>query len=256
MAFTPSSSSTTPPRVVVDDLRGVRVHATGDPVLLDRSGARARRLRTAGRVIGVVFLGWFCGLVLAGLGVLPASGVPFGSVVAADSAPPVLRQAPVVTAPTRADLAPAKTLAQVRAGRASPALVPPGTIAALSTTTGAAPTTTARTKRKVTTPAKTQVPAKRKLTVPAASPAVTAGPGNGKGYNNGRPTATTTGTVTTTPAAPASQGKSTTAPGKTKTTAAPTSTTTTAPGASGTAPGHSTASPGQGSGNGHTKTTP
>jgi hypothetical protein len=62
----------------VTDLRG-RTAATADPVLVDPTGRRARRLRLGGRMLAAVFSMWLCALVLAGLGAfpveLPLSGV-------------------------------------------------------------------------------------------------------------------------------------------------------------------------------------
>src|SRR2546421_6878821 len=60
------------------DLRGQPAAPAPDPVLVDPSGARMRMLTRAGRVVAVLFLLWLVGLVLAGLGILPAGEIPLG----------------------------------------------------------------------------------------------------------------------------------------------------------------------------------
>ncbi len=67
--------------VPVDDLRGIREHADASPVLLDPSGARARKLGRAGRVVGSVLTAWLVALMFAGLGLIPANLIPFGAFV-------------------------------------------------------------------------------------------------------------------------------------------------------------------------------
>src|SRR5437868_8388457 len=109
------------------DLRGRHAVIAAAQVLADPSGRRARMLRRAGRVIAVVFLLWLVGLILAGLGILPAGSVPLAPSVS-PSAPPPLTHAPSLTQPTAADLKPALPAS---ARLASTAL--PGAAAAHST---------------------------------------------------------------------------------------------------------------------------
>lgn len=59
------------------DLRGRSISLPAS-VLADPTGRRARRLRTAGRVVASVLLVWLCGLVLGGLGLFPLSELPLG----------------------------------------------------------------------------------------------------------------------------------------------------------------------------------
>lgn len=68
--------TTVPGPAQVIDLRGLRAPADLPSVLADPTGRRARRLRVAGRIVGSLLLLWLCGLVLAGLGLLPVSDVP------------------------------------------------------------------------------------------------------------------------------------------------------------------------------------
>jgi hypothetical protein len=103
-----------PARARVIDLRGVRRPAQPASVLADPSGRRARRLRVAGRVLGSLFLLWLCGLVLAGLGLLPVSDVPLaGSLRAADE-PAQVPHLPSARRPTGAGLELAQPLSEVR----------------------------------------------------------------------------------------------------------------------------------------------
>jgi hypothetical protein len=81
-----------PGRVI--DLRGARDTARAPSVLADPSGRRARRLRVAGRIVGSLLLLWLCGLVLAGLGLVPVSDVPLAGAFRAAEEPASLEQAP------------------------------------------------------------------------------------------------------------------------------------------------------------------
>src|SRR4051794_4045981 len=92
------------PEERVIDLRGQGPGAAGAPVLADPSGRRARRLRAAGRLVGVLFLLWLCGLVLAGIGLLPAGGLPLGTALRPAQAPPPLAGAPGPRRVAAADL--------------------------------------------------------------------------------------------------------------------------------------------------------
>src|SRR5512142_3376452 len=96
------------------DLRGRERVPTRAPVLSDPSGRRARLLARAGRVAAAALMLWIAGLVLAGLGVLPAGDVPLGHVIAGQS-PPALRAFPAPRRPSAADLRPALPVAVVRA---------------------------------------------------------------------------------------------------------------------------------------------
>jgi hypothetical protein len=87
---TRDDSGAAPTRVT--DLRG-RSAATADPILVDPTGRRARRLRLGGRLLAAVFSIWLCALVLAGLGGFPVDlRLPGG--VRAGQAPPNVGSAP------------------------------------------------------------------------------------------------------------------------------------------------------------------
>jgi hypothetical protein len=87
---TRDDSGTAPTRVT--DLRG-RSPATADPILVDPTGRRARRLRLGGRMLAAVFSMWLCALVLAGLGAFPVD-LPLSGAVGAGHPPPTVRSAP------------------------------------------------------------------------------------------------------------------------------------------------------------------
>jgi hypothetical protein len=63
------------------DLRGRQTAASARPVLVDPSGRRAKVLARCGRFVAIVFLLWLAGLMLAGLGILPAGDLPLGGAV-------------------------------------------------------------------------------------------------------------------------------------------------------------------------------
>jgi hypothetical protein len=90
------------------DLRGHQALPVAAPVLVDLSGRRARVLTRAGRGIAIILLLWLTGLVLAGLGLLPASDLPLSRAVAGRVGPSVLRALPPGAPPVRADLVPAR----------------------------------------------------------------------------------------------------------------------------------------------------
>ena len=99
-----------PGQARVVDLRGLRAPAEAPSVLADPSGRRARRLHAAGRVTGSLLLLWLCGLVLAGLGVVPVSDVPLaGSFRPADE-PAQLSEIPAPRDAAANDLRPAQAL--------------------------------------------------------------------------------------------------------------------------------------------------
>src|SRR6476619_3353274 len=94
----------------VIDLRGRGPKAVVDPVLADPSGRRARRLRAAGRLVGMLFLLWLGGLALAGIGLLPAGQLPLGEAIKPSQAPPPLTAAPRASRTPVADRRPARPL--------------------------------------------------------------------------------------------------------------------------------------------------
>src|SRR5690242_7748020 len=98
------------------DLRGRGPEPVPAPVLADPTGRRARLLARVGRGISLVMLIWVIGLVLAGIGVLPAGDLPLGPAVASDSGPVALRSLPSGALPTRSDLLPAVRTAPAPAG--------------------------------------------------------------------------------------------------------------------------------------------
>lgn len=203
------------PAVSVQDVRGTPSSAPG-AVLADPSGRRARRLRAIGRIVGALFLLWFACLVLAGLGLLPASGIPFASSVGPGAAQP--RKLPAVPRPeatSRADLAPARAAAATAA-----AAVTPGARESTEGTTQAEHTASPKRPGRVTTKTTPATPARPVTTTP--------------GNSGSTPAAAAPGQAT-------DPGSSGTAPGKT-TPHAPAAgngqTSTTAPGNSGASPGH------------------
>jgi hypothetical protein len=90
--------------VNVIDLRGQGGHTGGASVLADPSGRRHRALTAMGRIVASVLVVWLCGLVVAGLGLLPAPIVPFASFVGAQSSPPRLARLPAPRPPSGSDL--------------------------------------------------------------------------------------------------------------------------------------------------------
>jgi hypothetical protein len=72
------------------DLRGDGGAGGGSSVLADPTGRRRRRLTGASRAMACAVGVWLCGLLGAGLGLLPAPVVPLASFVNAPSAPPRL----------------------------------------------------------------------------------------------------------------------------------------------------------------------
>jgi hypothetical protein len=102
------------------------MHSPVVPVLIDPSGLRARRLRAGGRIMGVLFLGWFCGLILAGLGLIPRSYLPLAGTLVPATAPDALAVAVHPRPGATADLLPAR--AALRPSAAAP--VPAGSGAA------------------------------------------------------------------------------------------------------------------------------
>lgn len=188
----------------VIDLRG----SGGPPpaaVLADPTGRRAALLRTIGRFVGLVFVLWFCGLVLAGLGLLPLSDLPLARSLGPTSEPTKLKALPRPTPPSRRDLTPARPLEATR------------------------PTPASSLPNPATRPVRRAV-IRRQQRITKAQPApVPPGRRLGTSQNQaGSP-------ATTVPGAPGNSG---TAPGRASPTTDTTTTTPTAPGRSGTAPGH------------------
>jgi hypothetical protein len=94
----------------VIDLRGLRKRAQAPSVLADPTGRRARRLHVAGRILASLFLVWLCGLVLAGLGLLPVSDVPLAGALRAAEEPARLSASPSPLEPSDGGLLPAQPL--------------------------------------------------------------------------------------------------------------------------------------------------
>jgi hypothetical protein len=97
-----------PLRVI--DLRGAHPRVAPSSVLADPSGRRARRLRIAGRAVASLFLLWLCGLVLAGLGLLPVSDVPLAGAIRVAEEPAQPSRLATPLPPSRADMRPARPL--------------------------------------------------------------------------------------------------------------------------------------------------
>ncbi len=76
-------------------------------VLEDATGRRLRRMRWFGRVVALVFLLWLIIVILGGVGVGPASHLPFGNVLRPTAGPPMIRHPLPVKPVAVADLVPA-----------------------------------------------------------------------------------------------------------------------------------------------------
>ncbi len=102
--------------------------APAGSVLSDPSGRRAALLRRAGRLVAGLFVLWLAGLVLAGLGLLPADGLPYPRGLAETGQPKKLETVPRAEPPAAADLAPARAAAPGTAGvgDGTPASAPVG----------------------------------------------------------------------------------------------------------------------------------
>jgi hypothetical protein len=156
-------------------------------VLEDASGRRLRFLRRLGRAVALLLVLWLCAVFLGGLGVGPATHVPFGQLLRPTLAPPKLQQAPRVSPPAPADLVPA---------------VPASAAPALLTTTQLTATTTTTTKGK-----SASAPGHAATTTSHGKSA--AAPGHTK-----TTTTTRTNTHSNRPVAPPGQTKTTTNRGK------------------------------------------
>jgi hypothetical protein len=226
-----------PPRVI--DLRGTRGPIPSPAILVDPSGRRARHLRVAGRVLGSVFLLWLCGLLLAGLGLVPASDIPFAGTIRAAQEPAQLSQLPSPRPGSRADLRPARPLrslsdaaGSVASGARDGAALNRGaagrtsagsTAAALSRRSDAARNGGSRSTG---SGAPTSSPGSSQSSAPPASGATPSSSTTGTTHGNGR------GSSSTTPSAGAGSGNGQ---------------STTPHGSSATAPGHDpTRTPGHG----------
>jgi hypothetical protein len=204
----------------------------GSSVLEDPTGRRARRLRLAGRVVFVVFLGWLVAIVLGGLGLMPVAGIPLTHALRPSQGPPVLTNLPEPRQPSTSDLRPALTAADFKARTARAAAQAKRAAGALHGKSATAP---GRTK---TTPAGAQARG-HSTTAPGqtkTTPATRTSRGN---------SAIAPGKTRTTTTLPASKRKNTVAPGRTKSTTTATTTTsattTTLPAGN----GKSTVAPGQ-----------
>jgi hypothetical protein len=205
------------------DLRGRQRVAATAPVLADPSGRRAQALARMGRVVAVLFLAWLVGLMLAGLGILPASDLPLGHTLAPQS-PPSLARLPRPVQPRAADLLPARPLAPPSPPASGHRVTRPGV---------SSPTVAQRRSAH-------RILARRLPHSPAVINPAAASPTVGKGHatvpvTSHRPAGGGSGS------APASGGgRSGSSPGHTKThrSATPTTSTSNGSGRSTSAPGH------------------
>jgi hypothetical protein len=211
------------------------------PVLADPSGRRARLLARAGRAVAIVCLLWLAGLVLAGLGILPASVLPLGRAVAGQAAPPVLHVLSVRPG-TASDLAPA--LRARRAGGAGRSAAHAGGGTQL-TAVGVGLVPRGGRRSHGGAPSGKGGP---------SAPTTTGRVGVGKPNGAAPTTAGSRGAAGTIPSAGATTTVTKAAPGQTTKQTTPGHTKTTAPGNSGSAPGQvkqtttttiTTSSPGQ-----------
>jgi hypothetical protein len=214
----------------VVDLRGRELTVPAPPVLADPTGRRARLLARGGRVLALLALLWVAGLVLAGLGVLPAADVPLGRAVAGPQAPSGLRHLPRPTPPTAQDLVPA---APANSTLAAASRNGQGSQATGQTTRGQATA--------VSAPGRT---VSASGSGPHGAPA--AGTAVGVAVGTGLPN--TTGRAHAGGAAAPGQLKTTTTPGNSGSSQGQVRQATTSTGKSGTTPGHTGGMPG----NGHT----
>jgi hypothetical protein len=214
------------PQTTIIDLRGSDASAAdaGFGVLADPTGRRRRGLRRAGRAVAVVFALWLAALALAGLGLLPAVGIPLASRNAADGAPPPLdERSPLVAATgTRPALTHDATRTATPAARPTSAAPRPSGLArrraaARERTLARRRKAAARTVPAATAPAPVvPAPAPAVATPAPRRPATPPGhavpsPGHsGTAPGQTRPAKTATPTATATP----THGKSDTAPGR------------------------------------------
>ncbi len=168
-------------------------------VLEDATGRRLRRVRWLGRVVALLFLVWLVIVILGGVGVGPASHLPFGNVLRPTAGPPVIRHPLPVKPVAAADLVPALP-APVPAATATPGIsrgqsaTPPGQAKKTTTTiapgrSGVAP---GHTKKTATTAATTT------HGKAATAPGHTTTTQHGRAVGHAK--TTTTATTTTTPA--------------------------------------------------------
>ncbi len=238
------------------DMRGRAVAPTPAAVLADPTGRRARHLSRAGKAVAVMFCAWLAGLVLAGLGVLPASIVPLSRQIGGAS-PPALASAIRLSLPTRSDLVAARPESSLISGpsAAAASLGRSGVHRHASGTRSGGGSGTASHRG-----------------APGSSRGSSRGGGSGSGHGTTTGAAPVAGGGTTgaghsgsghgRSGAPgqtrhltnpghsksSSHGRSGSSPGHQRHTTTTTTTTKTAPGKSGSAPGHSGS---HGSGRGH-----
>jgi hypothetical protein len=260
--------------VNVIDLRGEGGHTGGVSVLADPSGRRHRLLTGIGRIVASALVVWLCGLVVAGLGLLPAPIVPFALFVGPQSSPPRLARLPASRPPTRADLRPAAPASGAVGGaHASHALRAAGALIGHRHAAGgrsrggdrpASPETARGGFRSPTKPTLLPTPnmpvrSVAGAPVPSGTAGTTQGAGPIQSGTAGPPVAAPapsgakgTGTAGSSGEAepPGAPGRSGSAPGRaSETTTTQTATSPSLPGASGSAPGTPEA-------RGHEKTTP
>ena len=202
-------------------------------------------LARLGRAVALLFTLWLLGLLLAGLGILPAGLIPLGHSVGAQS-PPALPSFPVPRLPSKSDLAAAKPLSSSAAGTTAVHGSPAAAAAKLTASTlGAVPGQRGAAGHG---PGSTSRPVKV-----AGGTGASSGPGGGAGVGASQG-ATPPGQAVS-QSSPGhtntSPGNSGSAPGQIKqTSTTSTTSTSTSPGQSGSAPGQ-TRTHGTGGGNGY-----
>lgn len=92
-------------------------------VLEDESGRRLRRMRFVGRIVALLALCWLALVILGGLGVGPATHLPFGTALRPSAGPPPLKQLPAPRRPAAADLVPALPAPVAAAAAVTPVAV-------------------------------------------------------------------------------------------------------------------------------------
>jgi hypothetical protein len=193
---------TTPGGARVVDLRGLREPTEPPSVLADPSGRRARRLHAAGRIAGSLLLLWLCGLVLAGLGLLPVSDVPLAETFRPADEPAKLSEIPSRGEPSDARLRPVQALAEAAAASAGSARGAAAAHGTPSPTTARAPASrrdgaasrraggTGGSARPNRAPPSSRGGAKPAARPPSSSPAPSPSPSTGPAHSQGQGTTT------------------------------------------------------------------
>jgi hypothetical protein len=224
----------------VTDLRG-RSAATADPMLVDPTGRRARRLRLGGRLLAAVLTIWLCALVLAGLGAFPVDLPHLGATRVGQPAPKV-RLAPDGHS-SHATVSPRRVFAERRAqagsGLRQSRTTAPGTNHSSSAThrsVARTPDARARHVAKREPSSVTSTSGSRRAPPAAGGPAQTSAPAS--------PSRTPSGSSGASAGAPGRQGGSTGSSGASAGAPGHQSGSTGSSGASATAPGHQIGSTG------------